>query len=243
MTIQDIVPLVQDKLRGRSDLSVYGGTPGSDIPSWIYQAILDITPSYPFEELIIRGPYVNFVVGLAEYPVGFFLPNDQPPFTQVRSFFRFFNTTNPPLTGATNVVGNALKARNTFTVEPMSTIPGLPQYWCQNGAMLLFGFQPDQAYTVFMRYQRPHPFNLRDLPSSVVYMPEDWREIVAYAAAIKACDYLGMNDVGFGYYKLLHGDPKEPASVGLIQARQSQMRRNLSNNERQMQPIVRRYTG
>jgi hypothetical protein len=108
--------------------------------------------------------------------------------------------------------------------------------------MLLFGFQPDQAYTVFMRYQRPHPFQLNNLPTNKIYMPIDWKEIIAYAAAIKACDYLGMNDVGFGYYKLLHGDPKDPASVGLIQARQSQMRRNLSNNERQMQPVLRRYT-
>lgn len=242
MTIQDLIPSVVDKLRGRRDLSIYGGIPGSDIPSWIYQAILDLTPSFPFEELVMKGPYVNFVVGQNEYLITFFLPSDDRKFTQIRSFFRYFNTTNPPLTGDTNTTGNELKARNTMVVEPMSTIPGLPQYWCQNGNKLLFGFQPDQQYTVFMRYQRPHPFDIANLPASQIFMPENWREIIAYAAAIKGCDYLGMNDVGFGYYKLLHGDPKEPASVGLIQARHSQMRRNLSNNERQMQPIVRRYT-
>jgi hypothetical protein len=242
MLISDVVPLVVDKIRGRSDLSTYGGSPSSDIPSWIYEAILDLTPSYPFEELILKGPYVNFIVGQAEYPINFFMPLDKREFTQIRSFFRFFVTTNPPTTGTTNMVGSQLKTRTTPVVEPMSTIPGLPQYWCQNGDMLLFGFQPDQAYTVFMRYQRPHPFQLNNLPTNKIYMPIDWKEIIAYAAAIKACDYLGMNDVGFGYYKLLHGDPKDPASVGLIQARQSQMRRNLSNNERQMQPVLRRYT-
>src|SRR6267378_1684194 len=196
MIIHDLISMVQDKLRGRSDLSAYSGTLGSDIPSWIYEAILDLTPSYPFEELIARGPYVNFIVGQAEYLLSFFLPPNSR-FTQVRSFFRFFGTTNPPITNATNVVGNQLKARTTMVVEPMSTIPGLPQYWSQ---------------------------------------------VIVYSAAIRACDFLGMNDVGFGYYKLLHGDPKQPMSVGLLQARESQLRRNLSNNERQMQPIVRRYT-
>jgi len=241
MIIHDLIPMVQDKLRGRVDLSAYSGTPGSDIPSWIYEAILDLTPSYPFEELIARGPYVNFVVGQAEYLLSFFLPPNSR-FTQVRSFFRFFGTTNPPTTNATNVVGNQLKARTTMVVEPMSTIPGLPQYWCQNGNKILVGFQPDQTYTVFMRYQRPHPFDLKNLPAAQIFMPEDWREVIVYSAAIRACDFLGMNDVGFGYYKLLHGDPKQPTSVGLLQARESQLRRNLSNNERQMQPIVRRYT-
>jgi hypothetical protein len=243
MYIEDLIPGVVDKLRGRSDLSTYGGIPGSDIPSWIYLAIKDLTPSYPFEELIMKGPYVNFIVGQAEYLVNYFLPTDDTRWTQVRSFFRFFVTDNPPRTQATNTVGNQLKTRTTPVVEPMSTIPGIPQYWNQNGNTLLFGFQPDQAYTVFMRYQRPHPFDTDNLPASQVYMPDDWREIITYAAAIKGCDYLGMNDVGMRYYQLLHGDPKNPGSIGLLQARGSQMRRNLSNNERQMVPVVRRFTG
>lgn len=242
MLIQDVIPLVVSKIRGRSDLSSYAGEPGSDIPTWLMQAIQDLTPSFPFEELVMKGPYVNFITAQAEYAITYFLPNTDTAFTQVRSFFRYFNTTNPPLVGATNTTGNQLKSRATAVVEPLSVIPGLPQYWCQNGNNLLFGFQPDQAYTVFMRYQRPHPFDLENLPSQQIFMPDDWQEILAYAAAIKACDYLGLNDVGFGYYKLLHGDPKEPGSVGLIQARLSQMRRNLVINERQLQPVVRRYT-
>lgn len=241
MNIQDIVPIVVSKLRGRSDLSTYGGLPGSDIPSWIFASILDLTASYPFEELIMKGPYTNFIVGQAEYVLNYFLPTDDTEFTMIRSFFRFFVTTNPPQTGTTNTVGSELKVRTTPVVEPMSTIPGIPQYWTQNGRILLFGFQPDQPYTVFMRYQRPHPFDISNLPANQIYMPSDWREIIAYSAAIRGCEYLGMTDVALTYYKLLHGDPKDPGSVGLIQARQSQMRRNLSVNERQMQPIVRRF--
>lgn len=242
MTIQDLIPDVQDKLRGRSDLSEYGGTPGSDIPSWLFRSILDLTPSYPFEELVMKGPYVNFTVGTAEYLVTFFLPPQDQRFTQVRSFFRYFQTDNPPLTQNPNVTGSQLKFRMTSVVESMATIPGIPQYWCQNGNKILFGFQPDNSYTVFMRYQRPHPFDIDNLPASQIFMPDDWREILAYAAAIKACDFLGLNELGLTYYKLLHGDPKNPASIGLLQARVSQMTRNASNNERQMQPVVRRYT-
>lgn len=241
-TIQDLIPQVVDKIRGRSDLSDYGGHLGSDIPSWICSAIKDLTPSFPFEELVAKGPYVNFIQFQPEYSIIYFLPSSDTRFTMIRSFFRYFTTDNPPLVGATNTTGNQIKSRATAVVEPMSTIPGLPQYWCQNGSKLLFGFQPDQEYTVFMRYQRPHPFDLDNLPSQQIFMPDDWQEVIAYAAAIKACDFLGLNEVGFGYYKLLHGDPSNPQSVGLIDARLSQLRRNLTINERQLQPIISRYT-
>jgi hypothetical protein len=232
--------MVVDKLRGRGDLSAYGGQLGSDIPSWIHNAITDLTPNFPFEELVVaNAPVVNFVVGQNQYPINFFLAENGPPFTMVRSFFRYFVTSLT--TSNTGITGSALKNRVTAVVMPMSVIPGLPIYWCQNGQWILFGFNPDQAYCVQMVYQREHPFNLANLPTNTIYMPPDWKEVLAYAAAIKGCEYLGMNEVGMSYYKMLHGDPKKPGNIGLLAEKVSQLQRNLVTNERQMQPMVSSY--
>jgi len=239
-TINDLIPLVKDKLRGRNDLSVYSGKLGSDIPSWLYQAVRDLTPNFPFEELVVaNAPIVSFQVGVATYPINYFLAENGPAFSSVRSFFRYFVTSNP--VGSTGITGSVMKSRVTAVVYPMSVIPGLPTYWCQNGNQIMVGFQPDKAYQVQMIYQREHPFRLSDLPVCTVYMPADWKEVLAYAAAIKGCDYLGLNDIGVGYYKQLHGDPKKPGNIGLLAEKISQLQRNLVTNERQMQPIVSTY--
>lgn len=249
--ISDIVPLVRDKLRGRSDLSDYSGAIGSDIPSWIYQAIMDLTPNFPFEELVIaNAPITSFIMGQSSYPISYFLAENGPPYTMVRSFFRYFINSNNAnggifqpynATASSGVTGSVLKNRVTSVVYPMSVIPGLPTYWCQNGNSLLFGFQPDNTYQVQMMYQREHPFSLSNLPACTIYMPNDWKEVLAYAAAIKGCDFLGLNDIGMTYYKMLHGDPKKPGNIGLLMEKKSQLERNLVTNERQLQPIVSTY--
>jgi hypothetical protein len=238
--VSDIMPMVVDKLRGRSDLSGYGGSLGSNIPSWIHNAITDLTPNFPFEELVVsNAPVVNFVVGQNTYPINFFLAENGPPFSVVRAFFRYFVTSLT--TSQTGITGSILKSRVTSVVYPMSVIPGLPVFWCQNNNSILFGFNPDQSYCVQMMYQRIHPFNLAQLPNDVIYMPPDWKEVLAYAAAIKGCEYLGMNDIAMDYYKKLHGDPKKPGNIGLLMEKASQLQRNITQNERQMQPVVHSY--
>lgn len=239
-TVAEVIPMVVDKLRGRSDLSDYGGAIGSDIPSWLYYAINDLTPNFPFEELVAdNAPFFQFQVGLARYPIKYFLAENNTDFSMIRSFFRYFTTINPPVLGN---VGGQMKCRLTSVVYPMSTISGIPTYWSQNGSNILFGFCPDQPYVGKMIYQRKHPFIIRDIPNCPVYMPDDWKEVLAYAAAIKGCDFLGMNEIGMIYYKQLHGDPKKPGNIGILAEKASQLQRNLVTNERQLQPIVCQYT-
>lgn len=237
-TISDLVPQVVSKLRGRGDLSSYGGSLGSDIPSWLHDSITDLTGNFPFEELVVTGPFKSLIVGQSTYPLSFFLAENSPVFSTVRTFYRYFTTNNPPNLGD---VGSVLKGRVSSVVYGQSNIQGLPQWWTQNGMGILFGFNPDQAYTVQMVYQRKHPFTLKNLLVDTVYMPNDWKEVLAYAAAIRGCEYLGMNDVAIDYYKKLHGDPKKPGNIGLLTEKISQLQRNITQNERQLQPIVGEY--
>ena len=249
-TVNDVALQVQDKLRGRQGLNYYNGRLESNIPSWIYQAVVDITPNVDFEELIIKGPYVNFQLGVAEYPIDYFENKDNPRFVKIRSFFRFFTTQNPPplptalnVTGPSQQTGSWLKSRAPSVIEPMSVIPGLPTHFCQNGRTFLFGPAPNDTYTVFMRFQQKHPWNIATLPTNPILMPDDWQEVVAYLAAIKGCEHLGMNEVANMYYMKLHGDPKKPGDIGLLTQKRTQLARNLDINERQLQPILTRYTG
>ncbi len=237
-TVADIVPLVVDKLRGRGDVASYGGSLGSDAPSWIYHAINDLTPNFAFTELDVVGPFFSFIVSQNTYGINYFMAENGPPFVKISSFFRYFTTIIPPIPGN---VGSVLKCRTTSVVVPMSNIPGIPTYWSQIGRTILFGFNPDQPYVGQMIYQRKHPFTISNLSGDPIYMPDDWKEVLAYAAAIKGCDYLGMQEVGLQYYKMLHGDPKKPGNIGLLAEKRSQLERNLTLNERQMQPIVGDY--
>ena len=164
-TIAEVVPMVVDKLRGRGDLSTYDGAIGSDIPSWIYHAINDLTPNFPFMELSIPGPLFQFVVGQNYYPINYFLAENGPPFTMVNSFHRYFTSTPPPYLGQ---VGGPIKCRSLAVVRPMSDIPGIPTYWAQVGDNILFGFNPDQGYYGQMYYQRKHPFVIANLPACPV---------------------------------------------------------------------------
>lgn len=253
MIINDLVDGVVDKLRGRRDTV-------DKIPGWLRKAILDLTESYPFEELALPPVNSNFVTGQSEYPLNFFMESLDANLviTRVYSWFRFFTTTGShgQVTGSVNatpfspntssgaVTGSAMKYRERQTVEPGSVISGLPYMWTQHGKTLIVAFNPDQNYACYVRCQREHPFVEGNIGASQLFMPRDWQEIVEYAAAEKACDFYGMNEVGQMYHQKLFGykDKRGNETPGLISVRESQQERNSGQNERQLQPQVRRYT-
>jgi len=231
MTLNDAVPKVVEKLRGRSDLN-------SNILGWLQDAILNLTESYPFEELAFNGPVTNFVQGQAAYPLNYFLGSNAPAkWTRILSWWTYFESNNPPLNPA---AGFNIKGRVLQTVEGMSNITGIPKYYAQVGKTLLIGYMPDQSYTTYMRVQQEHPFD-QNLGASHIFLPNDWLEILYYSAAIRGCDYIGANDLAQTYLVRLHGDPTRPKDIGLIKSVQAQQTRNLSNNERQIAVVVRKY--
>ena len=95
MIINDLVPAVRSKLRGRTDKD-------SSIPYYIAQALIDLSTNYEFEELKQTGPLTNFVVNIAEYPTKGYDPSgiNGNPFvlsvddriTFIRSWFTYFDT-------------------------------------------------------------------------------------------------------------------------------------------------------
>lgn len=254
MLVKDLVPGVIKKLRNRDDIA-------DDIPDYIMKAVLDLTQSYEFEELRKFGPIVNFVQGQSVYPKEgngcIFIYPDDVKITFIVSWFCYFSTDLTSVSAGGNTftqnsstsnvnTGLEMKSRAVRVVQPMSVIPGQPTCYVIVANSIMVGFNPSTNFVTQMLYQRQHPKPRAGSSVAVqnqqeIYMPDDWQDIIEYAAAEKACDNVGMNDVGIMYHQKIYGNPQRKYP-GLIAERQSQQQRNVAFNERQFRPTVRRYT-
>jgi len=237
MQIKDLMPGVKRKLGGRDDVDVSS-------PLWIKDSILELTESYPFNELESAGPVVNFVVGQPNYTISYFTNNNERP-TIIYSWW--VSTT----TSMTNT-GRNLKYRTVPVVVSMSKTPGQVSKWTKHGVDFIVGNQPDQAYASQMLYQREHPF-LCDkfdpvaLQNQTVKMPDSWSIIIEFHAAIIGAHELRMSDYATMYHQALYGDPDFKktgrGNPGLIMQRTSTYDRDSSQNERQIQMVVLKSCG
>jgi hypothetical protein len=265
MIINDLVPGVIDKLRGRTDKI-------SSCPYYIAQTLIDLSQNYEFEELKQTGPLTNFVTGIASYPLrGYdplgingnpFIQSPDDRITFLRNWFIYFDTSGVVIPGVST--GHEIKTRDIRVVEPTSKINGIPTVACISGdydnyGYILVGFMPDNPYPTQLTYQREHPFNVpyeqvlqsignpslsAQVAGSKVRMPKDWIEIIILAAAEKACYGIGLNEIGMSYHQQIYGykDKRGSDHPGILTVRESQQDRQASFNSRQLKPVVRRYT-
>ena len=247
MLVKTLVPGVVRKLRGRTDLT-------DVIPIYIKKAVIEFSQNYEFDELRYTGPLSSFTTGQSQYPINTFTQEGHDKVTFIVSWFCFFGssgtigTTFPPSTNNTNT-GNVLKYRQPRVVENMSVIPGIPVVYTQVGEQrsignYIVGYSPNQNYATYMRYQIQHPFpedsDPKIIAATYLYMPEDWQDIIEYAAAEKACDDIGMLEVGTLFHQKLYGNPSK-RTPGLIVEKLSTQQRQSEYNNRQMRVMVRRY--
>lgn len=241
MIVSDLIIGTRRKLAGRTDQD-------QNIPLWIKAAILELTENFPFEELKVTGPVVNFVIGQSQYAATYFT-NGNEKATQLYSWFRWNNST-PTSVEDTSVQGMIIKFRTMAVVEPMTKVSAPPTRWTRWGSNnVIVGNNPDQAYSTYWRYQRAHYFppdtDITEINATEIKMPDSWQELIEYAAAMRGAWELRMLDYAGAYKTLLYGDPKFQISgtdgqPGLIFQRTSQFMRDASNNERALQPIVLR---
>jgi hypothetical protein len=226
------VPYVTDALQGRTDVAAIA-------PKYIKRAIHEICEAMPFEELKITGPTVQLTIGQATYPVSTFL-NPGDDYVQIPSFCIYVDFPN-------NTVLTTMNYKTVMAIDPMAgkATQGLPSRWTRFGTNLILAPTANQTYGVFMRYQVRHRFpqDEADLSGTMVYVPDTWEEIIAYAAAERIAIVKRWNDQATVLHNLLWGDPasrnKEGTlnSPGLIAARRLQIDRDQQHNSRQL--IVR----
>ena len=263
-TISGLLNKVKAALQNRSDVSESATNPEMRPSAWLRDAIREITASNPFEELRVTGPVQTIGPGLGwqgsnyAYPVQMFL-NPGDDVTLMEDPVIFLTAVQGAVAGlipvqtinttlSSNVNGYSMDYLTPKAIQTILFIPGgVPFKYTRYGAQFWFGSQPGQAYNVYLPYQLRHTFN-PDLVSTQVRMPQDWFDILAYAAAERGAIALRWNDQATFLHNTLYGDPKtfDPATgkygrPGLIEAKLMQQERDKRLSTVQILPGAQRY--
>jgi hypothetical protein len=226
---------VTSLLANRTDLLERG------LYGWIYDAILEISRDFRFENLEHTGPVVTLNQGQYSYAPDYLIqPADIGRVVNLEpSFVRYFNPFNGvPVPGQSTNASSTLKWKTIDALEMMFNTPGIPAYFTRYGGNFLVAPVPDGTYYSYLRYQVEHPFlplppasppNPPFLANTPFLLPNEWKVIVEYWAAIKGASVLRQNDISASYHTTLFGDPEFQRSSGgrgqpgLIARRISQM--------------------
>jgi hypothetical protein len=256
-TINDLIPKVKAALQNNSNVTETQANPQMRPSAWIQDSLREITANYPFTELQKPGPLVTIGPCLGwnnsnyMYPVSMFLaPGDDVTIQEDPVIF--LNGTQAAQVGlvanTSNVVGYPMDYLSPKAIQPLLFIPGgVPFKYTRYGNMFWFGSQPGQNYNVYLPYQVRHPFN-PNLVSTVIKLPDDWLDVLAYAAAERGAICNRWNDQATYLHNILYGDPKsaipgtgELARPGLIAARIFQPERDKRLSPVQVIPGAQRY--
>ena len=264
LTINDLINKVKAALQNRADVSETQANPEMRPSAWIRDTLRELTANWPFPELQIAGPLTTIGPGLGYqgsnymYPVSIFLnagddmtssedptifltpQQQQAAILQGATASRFVGT-------ATGTVAYPMDFLTVKAIQPMLFIPGgIPFRYTRYGNMFWFGTQPGTNYSVYLPYQRRHPFN-PDLVTSPIFLPQEWLDIAGYTAAERGALMLRWNDQASYIHQLLYGDPASQqkdgslARPGLISARILQPERDRRLSTVQIGIVSSRY--
>lgn len=238
--VGSLVPSVVQKFGNRQDLN--SNADGSPAVVAILESVAELTETYEFEELKFRSPVFNLTLGQSEYPIATLIsgnPISAKDLTKMFTITFWFE-------GQTGAVRN-LKYRRyptvvmyAFGLGGSSNIDTPPIYWSRYNNNISLGPAPDKNYSAFIMLQLRHPNPTSSQAAQLVYMPDSWRDIVAYCAV----ERLAFNEGAFDYanqiHTMLYGDPNT-RQPGMIKARIPQMERDEMMNERQLSVQISRY--
>jgi hypothetical protein len=211
----------------------------------IRKSVLELTEDYKHPLLEATGPIVQLTAYQNVYAPNFFLQGGDANLdvSKVNSFYIFNNPYTVPSSIDTNTdAGYTLKFRSIESIEVLLNIAGLPIYWSRNNNQIYITM-PDNAYYLYMRYQKQHPST--ETPGGFsadtnVLMADSWQEILEYAAAIRLAPQANLADKKQELYTSLYGDQKFQTSggiegaPGLIFQRTSQRNRDQQTTTRRM---------
>jgi hypothetical protein len=230
-------------------------------------AIIELSDNYPFEQLRVTGPTVQFTPGVNSYPSSFFeRPQGGNPFPfTFNKMISWWFYLQPPVTFAGGgLVGQAnpgynLVFRDVENIEVLLNTLTLPQFWSQMGAQgaavagipdatFYVAATPNIAYFTYARYQFLHPFTAPvALSGDAIYLPTTWYDIIEYATAERIALVLRMQDVADRFHQKIFGDPMFEATSGargmpgLIFRRTSQTQKNQARSTRSVRMVRSRY--
>ena len=204
---------------------------------YIHKGVLELTENFKFQGLQTTGPTVQLTAMLPNYDpsyfmsahdVGSFYPT--PIVNKINSFFLYTSYSGPYVTGTAPQYGQNTGYNLTFrtvdNIEVLINVPGMPIYWSRFNDQIWIGSIPDQAYWVYARYQKQHPFPLGTTPppspgttpwagNDTIYMPDSWKDVLEYQCAMRGAQELNLSTKASELHTRLYGDEKFQRSGGL----------------------------
>lgn len=220
-TIGDRVKVISDLLGNRPDQA-------AKISGWILNGYRDIAHSIPFEELEATAN-VLCIPTIAEYDY----PSDARGINFITLGVPASNpTSNPPLW-----------KRNIAIIRRYSkSTTGVPSIWAPYNSQIHLRQVPNDGYPMTIDYWRKVQVDSEDINGTVIEVPDDWIEIVDYAAQIRGYIDLQQPDRAGAIRTLLYGNPKFPDKPGLIKQRLTRIQSEYAGASYGVRPRLVRYT-
>jgi len=218
--ISDRVATVQLMLGNRADLA-------SRIPVWLANAYVELASNIPFSDLEDSDTILT-VAGADTY--------DYP--ASARGIVASTLTVNSqprPLT----------KKNIAYIDIYPSTNRGIPVVWAPFNYKQVLRPIPDDGYMIVRRFWTKPVVDFTStttINATSLSVPDDWLEVVDYAAALRGFVELKDREKAKDTRILLYGDPKDPSNPGLIKQHLTTIQAENVNSDYGLRCKVRRYT-
>lgn len=219
----------------------------ASIDRWLRDSIVEIAgnPDYrdSFPDLEILGAVTNLTGGgvgtaVQEYPEAQFIALASDYNIKTLDFMIW---TDYP----TNLTRRQLNPSHFQESDKFTSYPSLPTEWYRFGNTIGFDPPPNKNYQVQARIMRRHPitdyFNVSGmLNATVVLLPNEWFEVLEWAAAIRGFMELLEFEKAGEVKTMLWGDPAHPNdNPGLIASVKTKRRAEAWMQQQPLRPIIK----
>ena len=139
----------------------------------------------------------------------------------------------------TNQIRRKLNPSHYQKADNFQPTFALPTEWYRFNSNIGFTPIPDAAYQIQTRMLQMHPINDANLSATQILIPRDWNEILVWAAVERGFAELLEFEKAAKIHMLLHGDPKYPGRVGLLNGRKKRREQEAWRTEASLRPVVR----
>lgn len=241
-TIQNLEQEVILKLENRTSET-------ANVDRYLRDALIELTGNPDlrdsFSELEEYGPLFNLTggpigVSVGEYPETSFVPQGPPADYNIKTLDFLIWTDYP-----TNQHRRKLIPTHFQDADKFQSSPSLPTMWYRFGNTIGFESTPNQNYQVQARLMRRHPitdyFNASGLlNTTVILMPNEWYEVLEWAAAQRGFMELLEFEKATSIRTLLWGDPEHPNDFpGLVASVKTKRRQEAWLTEQPLRPVIK----
>lgn len=235
-TLGNLVPEVIAGVENRT-------TAGARALIWLQKALLEITADpqlrNEFDELEVIGPVFNLTGGrsinagaVQQYPFSNFIPAGD------------YNVSTLDIVLWTDYPNNTTQIRLDTTsyqdADAITRFVGQPVKWYRFGDLCGFVPVPDKNYQTQARIYRMHPFSV-PLENTPILIGNNWNEVLTLAATEKGFIELLQFEKARSIHGILHGDPKKPELLGMIEGRKKRREKENWRKQVPLRPVYRGY--